>query len=76
MQLRSYWCIREDQWGTDSIEVRNGVEVYNTYEDRKEGSYTEIYLGDLHDFVDKYATRDESAYQEAVAYIKENYLKK
>lgn len=75
MDLIKYWCIREDQWGSDLIEIRNGTEVYNTYEDRKDGGCGERYLGNLQEFVQNYTSREEKAYQEAVAYIRKYYLK-
>jgi hypothetical protein len=75
MTLRNYWTIHEDQWGTQLIMIKEESKVYCTYEDRKEGSYDEIYLGDLQAFTTKYINSNDVIYKEAALYIQENYLK-
>jgi hypothetical protein len=75
MKLRNHWIIREDQWGTDIILIKNESEVYNVYEDRSGGSNAEIYLGSLQEFVLKNINSNSAPHKEAALYIQENYLK-
>ncbi|HAI75259.1 MAG TPA: hypothetical protein DCM08_03355 [Microscillaceae bacterium] len=72
--LKKYWVIREDQWGTQSLMIREGKEVYEMYEDRSGGSDGEVFLGDLATFAANYQQHDNPVYVEAAAYILSHYL--